>query len=125
MDFLYKRETEQAIGLIFAVRNELGGGWSEEIYRKLLAIELAHHRIDTLSNVNIPAKWDGIRVGTQYSHHLLVSNRFLLLIRATLDAPMAYDFIKTRTYLKALGLQVGFIINFGRNTLQIIGTATK
>ncbi len=100
-------------------------GYSEIVYRKIIAVELAHHGIKCISDVNITAQWKGKRVGNQTTQHMFVEDRFLLLVRATLDAPPTYDYIKTRTYLKALGIKVGLVINFGRNELQIIGTEIR
>ncbi len=107
---------------IIALGKQYGTGYSETVYRKIIAVELAYQGVHCISDVNITAKWKSIEIGSQTTQHILAENRFLLLVRATLETPPAYDYIKTRTYLKALDLKVGLVINFGRNKLQIIGT---
>ena len=102
-----------------------GTGYPEIVYRQMIALEFGHQGIDCISEVNIPARWREKDIGTQVTQHLLVDNRFLLLVRANLDLPPAYDYLRTRTYLKALGLKMGLVINFGRSQLQIHSTAVK
>ena len=43
------------------------------------------------------------------------------IVRSVLDRPSPYEFIRTRTYIDVLGLQFGFVVNFGKKQLQIYG----
>ena len=52
---------------------------------------------------------------------LLIGDRYLMHIRALLHYPTGYDFTQTQTYLEALGLNIGLVVNFGRKQLQIYG----
>lgn len=107
---------------ILRIAHGIGIGYKEDIYRKIIGLELEAVGISCVSEVVIPATWEDEVIYNQSTHHLLVAGRFLLLIRANLERPTTFDYIKTRSYLTALGLKSGLIVNFGRNTVQIFGT---
>ncbi|MEM7118380.1 MAG: GxxExxY protein, partial [Chloroflexota bacterium] len=108
---------------ILGLANHYGTGYPEVVYRKMVALELEHQGIKCLSDIAVPAKWQDKLIGTQATQHLLVEDRILLLVRANMTEPSVFDYLKTRTFLKALGLKIGLVINFGRNILHIHGTA--
>ena len=116
------REVRRHIHLLAA---QYGPGYPETIYRKLLAVELTYQGISCVDNLDIVAKFGQHTVGIQKTPCLLIENRFLLHVRSSLTDIPKYDFIKLRTYLNALDLKVGWVINFGHNTLQIHATVTK
>lgn len=104
---------------------EYGLGFSEKIYRNLLEAELSFLNVPYSRDVEVEAIWNSEIVGRQYTRYFLIAGKFLLHIRSSLERIPVHDFIKTRTYLRALGLQVGWIVNFGYETLQIVATAVK
>ena len=110
---------------ILDIGQAYGTGYSETAYRKILAIEFEARGMQCAHDVHVPAFWKNESLSSQQIQHLLVDNQFLLLVRATLEKPTTFDYIKTRTFMKALGLRIGLVINFGRNELQIIGTAVE
>lgn len=110
---------------IKGIAKHYGLGYSEIIYRKLIAAELEHQNITCNSDINITAMWENHTLGQQSTRYMLIADRFLLHVRSSLDDIPAHDFIKTRTYLKALGLKVGWVVNFGRDQLQIHATAVQ
>ncbi|VAW29911.1 hypothetical protein MNBD_CHLOROFLEXI01-1322 [hydrothermal vent metagenome] len=104
---------------------QYGLGYPERLYRKLIAVELGYQNIPCISDLNIPVTFEDHRIGTQSTPYLLIADRFLLHVRSSLEGISTHDFIKTRTYLKAMDLKVGWVVNFGRNQLQIHATTTK
>jgi len=127
--------TYQIRGAIYEARNELGIGWSEEIYHQalysllqgqhLVAIEIEQSGGICQEDVVIPADW---RNDTSLKHRtpcLLIDNSYLLHIRALLPRPTYYDFKRVKTYLKSLGLKFGLLVNFGKNQLQIHGVRAE
>lgn len=107
------------------IGKEYGLGYPETLYRKLIATELTHHHIACVSELNIPVKLDNHKIGEQNTPYLLIADRFLLHIRSSIKSIPTHDYIKTKTYLRTLGLNVGWIINFGQDKLQIHATATN
>lgn len=107
---------------ILAIGKQYGTGYPETIYRRIIQVELEHRGIGCVGDVEVPADWKGKLIGIQSTQHLLVADRFLVLVRAVSSSPPTLDYIKTRTYLSNIGLKVGLVVNFSRNVLQIYGT---
>ncbi|GIK57457.1 MAG: GxxExxY protein [Chloroflexi bacterium] len=116
------REVQRHVKMIAA---HYGLGYSETLYRKLIPVELAYQKIPCISDVTVPAVWEDQMLGRQSTPYMLIADRFLLHVRSSLEMIPPHDFLKTRTYLKALSLTVGWIVNFGHNQLQIYATAVE
>jgi GxxExxY protein len=101
---------------------QYGLGYPEMLYRKLIAAELAYQNISCISDLSITVNLDGHKLGEQPTPFLLIADRFLLQVRSSIKGVPTHDFIKTRTYLSALGLKVGWVVNFGQDKLQIHAT---
>lgn len=110
---------------IKAVARQYGLGYPETVYRAILTIELNHHAIPCKADIDIVATLNEHRLGMQSTSHILVADKLLLQIRTSADGIPAHDFTRTRSYLKALGLQFGWLVNFGRSNLQIFATSIK
>ena len=108
---------------IVAVARQFGLGYPETVYRDLLAVEFAHCNLDCQTEVEVPASWQGQSLGTQKTQHLLVAQKYLVHTRSLLDTPTPHDFTRLKTYLTAVDLKIGLVINFGRTLLQIHGVA--
>lgn len=106
---------------ILTIGQEYGLGYPETIYRKLIEIETAYHGLDCVGDVEITPVWAGCELPRNAIQHLQVGGKYLVCIRAFAERPSSYDFIATKNYLKLLGLEFGFVVNFGRKELQIFG----
>lgn len=108
---------------ILALAEQYGLGYSDLIYRNLVAAELRHRQIPCLAGVEAPAQWGGKVIGRQATLHLLVADAFLLHICALAERPASYEFACLKTFLAALGLRFGLLVNFGYRQLQVYGVA--
>lgn len=108
---------------ILALAEQYGLGYSDLIYRNLVAAELRHRQIPCLAGVEAPAHWGGKVIGRQATLHLLVANTLLLHVCALAERPASYEFAGMKTFLAALGLRFGLLVNFGYRQLQIYGVA--
>lgn len=122
IDKQHLREVQRHIKML---GKQYGLGYPETLYRKLIAVELGYQNIPCINDLNVAAMFENHRLGMQTIPYLLVADRFLLHVRSSLNGIPAHDFIKMRTFLEVLGLKVGWIVNFGRNKLQIQATVTK
>lgn len=102
-----------------------GLGYPEALYRTLIAVELQHQNIPCVTDVEIPVTLEGHMLGFQHTPYILVADRVLIHVRASLDRIPKHDFIKTHSYLREMGLKVGWVVNFGRKSLQIYSTGIK
>ncbi len=106
---------------ILAVGQQYGLGYSEIVYRRIIAIEMENNGLNCQAKVEIPAILDGRVLARHPSDHLVVEGNYLLSVRSLLDQPPRYDFARMKTYLNSLGLKFGLIVNFGKKQLQIYG----
>lgn len=107
------------------ISRQYGYGYSHETYQKILSVELAHHGIDCVCNLSIPATFQGKVIGSQSTTFMKVGGKFLINVRALIDGLTPHDFLTTRTFLSELGLKVGWVINFGQANITVRATATR
>jgi GxxExxY protein len=113
-----ERELTQAvIGAAFEVHKQLGPGFLEKVYENALLFELRSRGITVVSQAEIPVSYKGHSVGV-YVADLLVENRLIVEIKATAAIDSSHQ-AQLINYLKATGLKVGLLLNFGSRSLVI------
>jgi GxxExxY protein len=104
-------KTERIIGAAYRVSNLLGAGFLEKVYENALTHELRKRGFRVDQQCRIDVHYDGVVVG-QYAADLVVDGELLIEIKAI----KAFDEIHTAqclNYLKATGLNICLLINFG------------
>ena len=103
--------TEAIIGAFFEVYNELRSGLRESVYERAMLIALRDRGIAVEQQVGLTVGFRDRPVGT-FRADLVVAKRVLVELKAL---PMIErDHIaQTLNALRATGLQVGLILNFG------------
>ena len=110
--YLYHNEGYAIIGASMAVYNELGPGFLEGIYHDALKIELDLCDIHFESQKPLVVYYRGHRLDHQYVADVVCHDRILLELKATHDIHDAH-LAQVLNYLKASGLALGYVINFG------------
>lgn len=100
----------------FAVANELGHGFGESVYRKALAIALEERGYRVEQERGFSVLFHGQVVG-DFRADLIVEGSVLLEIKA-LKALLPEHQAQTINYLKASGIPVGLLINFGTPRIE-------
>jgi GxxExxY protein len=111
------RISEQIIGCGFRVMNTLGVGFLEKVYENALAYELRKAGLLVSQQHAMVVRYDGVLVG-EYTADLLVEE----IIVVELKAVKALDGVHTAqciNYLKATGLRICLLLNFGKPRLEI------
>ena len=103
--------TESIIGAFYAVYNELGHGFLEQVYENALAMCLRESGMEVRQQVPVDVHFKGQRVG-EYRADLLVAGRVLVEIKAVSALAPVHD-AQLINYLKATGIPVGLLLNFG------------
>lgn len=104
--------TQQIIGCVVQVHRTLGPGFVEPIYRRALVIELRSGGLHVEVEKEVAVYYKGEHVGT---HRLdLVVNEIVVLELKAVSELAAAHYEQLRSYLRASSLQVGLLINFGR-----------
>jgi GxxExxY protein len=99
------------IGAFYSVYNELGSGFLEQVYENAMLIALRGSGLAVEQQTAIQVVFRGSVVG-HYRADLLVPARMLIEIKAARTLTPADD-SQLLHYLKATGLAVGLLLNFG------------
>ena len=116
-DGIFAELSERVIGCSFAVANALGVGFLEKVYENSFSIELRARGIEVDQQVGMTVRYRGASVG-QYTADLVVAGTIVVEVKATTAFDPAH-FAQCRNYLKATGLQLCLLINFGAPRVAI------
>lgn len=116
MELIEKELTEEVIGACFEVMNELGQGFLESVYQKALVIALTQLGITVAEQAPLKVTSRNIVVGDFYPD-ILVEDRLIIELKALKSLTSEHE-AQLLNYLKASGLRVGMLINFGRQRLE-------
>lgn len=108
--------SEKILGAAFRVHNSLGAGFLEKVYENALAHELRKDRVAVEQQKAIQVKYDGVIVG-EYQADLVVDGRVLVECKAVSNFDPVHE-AQVLNYLRATGIRVGLLLNFGRPKLQ-------
>ena len=99
------------------VHRTLGGpGLLESVYQDALVYELRTRGLKVAKEVIVPVKYKGVVVGDPLRIDIFVEDRIVVECKATEKDNPIYA-VQTLTYLRLLGLNLGLLINFGKETL--------
>jgi GxxExxY protein len=104
--------TEKILGAFFQLHSELGFGFSEKVYEAALEVLLAEMGLVVERQKEIKVYYHGRVVG-EYKADMVVNGAVLLEIKSVDHLIEAHD-AQMLNYLKATELEVGLLLNFGR-----------
>jgi len=113
---LYKDISETVIGASFEVMNELGGGFLESVYQKALVIALRQKGLLVEEQVPLAVLFRGENVG-QFFADIIAEGRVLVELKSAKNLAPEHQ-VQIINYLKATGMEVGLLINFGPTKLE-------
>jgi len=100
----------------FAVHNTLGCGFLEKVYSNALLSELRNTGLICEREVLFKVKYKDVVVG-DYCADLIIEKRVLVEMKACGNLEPARE-AQILNYLRASGIQVGLLMNFGKPKLQ-------
>ncbi len=109
--------TETIIGCAFRVSNELGCGFLEKVYENALVHELKKAGLTVQQQHPIRIFYDGVEVG-YYEADIIVNGAVLLELKAVKGLDEVHE-AQCLNYLKATGLPICLLMNFGRTRLGL------
>jgi len=104
-------------GLLRNVYYSLGPGFREQTYQRAVIRALQKQAIPFETEKTIDIIYDG-EVIDQYRLDLVVEGRIILELKAVDELHPRHE-AQLLSYLKASGLRLGLLVNFGTNKLQI------
>jgi len=117
VDLLYKQECYNIVGACMAVHRELGHGFLESVYQEALAIELTRSSIPFEREKELSIIYKGVELKSYFKADFICYDQIILELKA-LDALSNDHVSQLMNYLKATGLKVGLLVNFGAPSLQ-------
>ena len=103
--------TGKIIECAFKVHRNLGFGFLESVYRNALMIELAKVGLVTEMEKNLQVHYDGQMIG-DFIADVIVENKIILELKCIKQINPVHE-AQLVNYLKATGIEVGLLINFG------------
>ena len=116
MTLIHKDLTEKIIGVCFEVINELGAGFLESVYQKALVVALMQAGLMVQAQVPLKVVFRGQGVGECIAD-IIVEGQVVLELKSG-KALNAEHEAQLLNYLKATGMKVGLLLNFGRPKLE-------
>mgnify|MGYP000347877393 CR=1 FL=1 len=112
-DLVYSELTDKIIHCFYDVYNTLGGfGFLEKVYEKSMLISLAENRLKAESQLPIKVYFHDKVVGNYFAD-IIVEDKVILELKAE-ETLRERDIFQLLNYLKATGLEVGLLLNFGK-----------
>ena len=117
MKLLHKDITNKIISAFYNVYNELGFGFLEKVYENALAYEIRKNGLEAKQQEKIKVYYDNIEVG-DYEADILVAEKVLIELKAVKNFDDVHK-AQCLNYLKATGLKICLLINFGNPRVEI------
>ncbi|UDF03711.1 GxxExxY protein [Asticcacaulis sp. AND118] len=109
---LYEAETYAIRGAIFEISREMGVGFLESVYQECLIREFAQQDIPAVAHPELRLAYKGEPLTQVYRRDFICFDSIIVELktcRTLLDEQRA----QVLNYLKASGLRVGLLVNFG------------
>jgi GxxExxY protein len=113
---LHRATTEAIIGAAFEVHHQLGYGFLERVYQRALQAELTRRGVAAEIERRIQVKYKGIVVG-DYDADVIVDGCVAVEIKVNPQYDKR-DEAQLLNELKATGLRVRLLVNFGRDKVE-------
>ena len=110
-NYLYSELTKKIIGCAYKVHYKLGAGFLEKLYENALLIELQKQGIAAVRQQPINVYYEGVLIGEYYAD-FLVKDKVIVELKALSELSRAHE-VQLVNYLRATGMKVGLLINFG------------
>ena len=116
--YLYQDLTSQIINACISVHNELGCGFLEKVYQEALEVAFEENCIAFEREKLLPITFHGQFLNCGYIADFVVQEKVILELKSVKELEPIHE-AQVINYLKATGLKVGLLVNFGKEKLQI------
>ena len=116
-NLLYSDLTDKIIACAYDVYNQLGFGFSEKVYENAMMIKLSQKGVKAVQQAPANVFFEGRLVG-EYYIDIFAEEKVIVELKAVSELSKAHE-VQLVNYLKATGVKVGLLINFGEK-LKIV-----
>ena len=111
-NYLYSEITDKIIKAYYNLYNKLGYGFLEKVYENAMMIQLPKFNLKCFQQYPISVSYDEKNIG-EYFKDILVNDSVVIELKATENLCAEHEF-QLINYLKAANLEVGLLLNFGK-----------
>ena len=109
---LFKDECYEIQGAIFEVYREMGCGFLESVYQECLEKELSKRVIPFVAQQELQLTYKGEPLQQTYRPDLICYGQIIVELKAVKDIAPEHK-AQVINYLKATGMKLGLLVNFG------------
>jgi GxxExxY protein len=111
-NLLYAQETFQIRRAVFEVSRQMGTGFLEAVYQECLVIELATQGIPFEASPPLALTYKGQPLKASYRPDFVCFGLIIVELKAVRELAPEHR-AQVLNYLKATGLRLGLLVNFG------------
>ncbi len=111
-DLLFKDESYKIVGACFEVYKEKGCGFLEPVYQECMEIEQRLQGTPFVAKSPLLLDYKGNPLRAKYEPDFICYDKIILELKAVTELTDEHR-AQVLNYLKATGLQLGLLVNFG------------
>ncbi len=111
-EILYREESYQIQGAVFEVYREMGCGFLKGVYQECLGKELSKREIPFVAQLELRLSYKGEPLRQTYIPDFVCHESIIIELKA-LAATTGEHKAQVMNYLKATGMRLGLLVNFG------------
>lgn len=124
-ELLFKEECYAIQGAVFEVYREMGCGFLEAVYQECLEKELIRCDIAFIAQPELSLAYKGDLLKQTYRPDLICHGKIIIELKAVKEITSVHK-AQLLNYLKATGLELGLLVNFGTHPkVEIIRIANS
>ena len=115
-NYLHSDLSGKVLQAFYKVYNTLGFGFLEKVYENAMKVELNKMGINCQQQYPIDVFYEGKKVGSYFAD-LLIDNKLIVELKSVEKLASEHE-AQLVNYLRATELEVGLLLNFGKNPTQ-------
>jgi len=112
MNIIYKLESFEIMGACFEVYKEKGSGFLESVYQECLEIELRERKILFKAQPELSLTYKGRQLKGKFKPDLICLDKIVVELKAVTALTDEHR-AQVHNYLRATGMKLGLLVNFG------------
>ena len=116
-NLIYKEESYKIIGVCMEVHKELGFGFLEPVYQEALTYEFSKQNIPFEKEKLLKIRYKGKKLEKTYVADFVCYDKIIVELKAVSKLTSEHD-AQLLNYLKATGIKLGILVNFGSKSLE-------
>lgn len=124
MAMMFPKECYAIRGAVYEVYSVLGSGFAEEVYQEALEAEMGDRSIPFAAQPRLRIQYKERLLGKTYAPDLVCFGKIIVELKAA-KALLPEHEAQVINYLKATGMELGLLVNFGAYPAAEIRTSTR